>query len=285
MNSEYNRWCLALSVAVLPALAPEPEAYWPLDVGNTWIIRYEGAYPRHHWQKVTGTTTVADTAYAVVETCTLDTATGTRTCLPKSQRLRVDNRTGEVRMRLGYRDSAMICGLLPTATSGPIACARPGRAPDATLTVTGPMSVQVGTDTVPVASVRTLSTETGSMRLAAGLGPLGDSTLSLHGTLVYARIGGVDYGASPVAGEPAPTAPALALRVAPNPADGPVTLAVDGTALPVTVEAFDALGRRVWRGSVAGEATVDARRWAPGVYVLRATAPGGATSVSRFVRR
>ncbi len=63
-----------------------------------------------------------------------------------------------------------------------------------------------------------------------------------------------------------------------------MTLAVVGASSSADVEVFDVLGRRVWRGSVAGEMTVDARAWAPGVYVVRATADG-ATTVSRFVRR
>lgn len=131
----------------------------------------------------------------------------------------------------------------------------------------------------------------GVTELAAGIGFVFESyELDTEATVRFARVGGATYGTplgipEVVAGDAPPSAPALALRVAPNPSDGPVTLAVVGAASPVAVEAFDALGRRVWRGSVAGETTVDVRGWAPGVYVLRATAPGGATTVSRFVRR
>ncbi|HEX8386265.1 MAG TPA: T9SS type A sorting domain-containing protein, partial [Rubricoccaceae bacterium] len=126
----------------------------------------------------------------------------------------------------------------------------------------------------------------------AGVGLVGTQFWSSPFTLRYARVGGeVVFGSVIVADEPAATpAGALALRVAPNPTAGPLALALTlPEAQTVTVEAFDALGRRVWRHEAAlgaGEQTltVDASAWAPGVYVVRATA-GGASAAARVVRR
>ncbi|WP_412067116.1 hypothetical protein [Rubrivirga sp. IMCC43871] len=94
----------------------------------------------------------------------------------------------------------------------------------------------------------------------------------------------------PVADEAKPTATALAVAIAPNPTAGPLALALDlPEAGAVTVEAFDALGRRVWRHEAALSAGrqrlgVDAGRWAPGLYVVRARA-GEATATATVVRR
>jgi len=267
-------------VGALPPAAPEPSAYWPLAVGNTWVTRYDVLEPRYEWQVVRAAVVVSDTSYASVERCTrYDGATPTcGTAL-----VRVDDRTGKIYERVGDGETVIMCGLLPTAESGPLACDLMGLA-TWELTSQAPTTIQIGTATVSTPSLRTVSVPDFSMSYAAGIGPLPTAGLTGVGTFVYVRIGGAEYGVNPVAGEGTPSSPALALRVAPNPADGPVTLAVLGAASPVFVEAFDALGRRVWRGSVVGSATVDARGWAPGVYVLRATA-GDATATTRLVRR
>jgi len=115
-------------------------------------------------------------------------------------------------------------------------------------------------------------------------------------SLTYARVlqddgtiyeVGARYG---VASEAAPEAARLGLAVGPNPTAGPLALALD-VPVPgaVTVEAFDALGRRVWHQTVAlgtgrQRLDVDARAWAPGLYVVRATA-GDATASASVVRR
>ena len=55
----------------------------------------------------------------------------------------------------------------------------------------------------------------------------------------------------------------------------------------MTVEAFDALGRRVWSGRLAPGAEaveIDAAPWAAGAYVIRA-ASASATASATVVRR
>ena len=128
--------------------------------------------------------------------------------------------------------------------------------------------------------------------LYAGIGP-GAPPVGAFQTsrFEFARVRGVEYGVRPVAGESgAPVAAAFALAAAPNPTAGALRLALTlPEAQTVAVEAFDALGRRVWLADLAlgaGPQTVpvDASAWAPGVYVVRAMA-GRASATARVVRR
>jgi len=264
---------------LLPPLAPEPSAYWPLDVGNTWVFRYRSS-PGYEWKTILGTQVVSDTSYAVVQTCIHQNSAPTE-C--SNDLLRVDSRTGTIHTRTDVGERLLMCGLLPTAESGGVACRIYGFNVWG-LSIEAPSSVQIGGLSVPTPSRRSISFFDIIREYAAGIGPLPSINDGPQAELVYVRIGDIEYGVNPIAGEGTPLSPAFALRLAPNPADGLVTLAVVGATSPADVEAFDALGRRVWRATVAGETTVDVRGWAPGVYLVRATADG-ATSTTRFVRR
>lgn len=271
---------------VLPPLAPEPSAYWPLEVGNTWVMRYDGAWPRYDWQVVVGMTTVSDTSYAVVEVCTRPDTQPTR-CSPMN--VRVDDRTGEILERVDGGEQPVMCGLLPTATEGPIACGIYGFG-TWDLAIESPGVVQIAGQAVPTPSIRSISIIDATRRYAAGIGPLPRAGLADIGTLVYVRLGSTEYGTNPVAGEASPTAPTLALRASPNPTAGPLAVTLDlPTPSAVTLEAFDALGRRVHHatatlGAGATPLNLDASAWAPGVYVVRATV-GDDTATVRVVRR
>jgi hypothetical protein len=110
--------------------------------------------------------------------------------------------------------------------------------------------------------------------------------------LAYARVAGMEFGAPIIVGTedgPGVSGP-LRLIASPNPTDGVFTLAIRaGVAGPLTVEAFDILGRRVHRERVEGHAgaqavRLDASSWVSGVYVVRAaTSAMSATTV--IVRR
>lgn len=98
-----------------------------------------------------------------------------------------------------------------------------------------------------------------------------------------------EYGARyAVADEPAPPASTLGLDAAPNPTAGPLILRLEAPgASTVTLEAFDALGRRVWRVEAppgARRIEADAGAWAPGLYVVRAST-GGESAITTVVRR
>lgn len=134
----------------------------------------------------------------------------------------------------------------------------------------------------------------------AGIGPLPQQSFGFctlcREDVTYLRLvdpdGSVrEYGARyPVAADARPEAGALAVSAFPNPSAGPLTVAVDApAAADVALEAFDALGRRVWRetarhGAEAGRVAVDAGGWAPGLYVVRALADGRAVTTT-VVRR
>ncbi|HLT47375.1 MAG TPA: T9SS type A sorting domain-containing protein [Rubricoccaceae bacterium] len=131
-------------------------------------------------------------------------------------------------------------------------------------------------------------------RFGANIGLIYESSGEGHSvdrTLRYARVGGVEYGEpSGVANEPDVPGSGLAVTAYPNPSRSSVTLDLAAPSPQAAmVEVFDALGRRVYAGAhaVNGAARVrlDASRWAPGVYVVRATAEDGARATARVVRQ
>ena len=107
--------------------------------------------------------------------------------------------------------------------------------------------------------------------------------------LLYAVVGGVEYGTRPTAAEEdSPDAP-LALRADPNPVRSATTLHYTlATAADVRLIVADALGRTVRqinlgaRPAGAGEVSVQAAGLAPGMYVVRLAA-AGRTAEARIV--
>jgi hypothetical protein len=99
-------------------------------------------------------------------------------------------------------------------------------------------------------------------------------------------------GAFGVAAEPSPERTALALTVAPHPmrTSGTVTLTLEAPE-PVTVALFDVLGRRVQtlhEGPLSGGAhafAVRADPLPPGLYLVRATAPGASSTRHLVIAR
>jgi hypothetical protein len=129
----------------------------------------------------------------------------------------------------------------------------------------------------------------------AGIGYAGDTPGYCTGcerNLTYARVR-LDDGSFyeigeryAVASEGAPDAGTLTLSAGPTPTTGALTLRLGGSvAEVVTLEVFDALGRRVWVRGVAGRSSVpvDASAWAPGLYIVRART--GAEAVTATVVR
>lgn len=161
------------------------------------------------------------------------------------------------------------------------------------LTGVSTVAIEIGGEEVRVADVKLLDTiaDPGPPGFAAGIGELGqDGYGSASERLEYVRVGGVEYGANPVAGEDEPETQRLALTVAPNPTPGPLAIAFDlASPSAVTAEVFDALGRRVWRtraplGTGRQRLDVEAATWAPGLYVVR-VATGDGVATARVIRR
>jgi hypothetical protein len=156
----------------------------------------------------------------------------------------------------------------------------------------GPQIVTIGTDTL-LSSLKGFMGGAGDVdeQYVADIGYFGSFGLFESAVLLYARVGGTEYGEPFVlASEPGPSPPSLALAVYPNPSYGVAMLALSVPARQaVTVAVFDALGRRFYEEerTVAGQArfTLDGSGWAPGVYVVRATGAEGAQATALLVRR
>ena len=131
----------------------------------------------------------------------------------------------------------------------------------------------------------------GTVYYATDIGRYRDTYVYGTTTLKYARVGGMEYG-EPIAvsSEPASPHPVFGLSVYPNPTRGAATLVLT-VPVPqaVTIEVFDALGRRVHAEERALSGTsrlrLDGARWAPGVYVVRVVGAGGEATTTHIVKR
>lgn len=119
----------------------------------------------------------------------------------------------------------------------------------------------------------------GQYHQGAGGGTFEDLT-----QLSYARLGGVEYGATVVAAEPEASV-RLDVVASPNPSAGAVRIEARNSFGKVSVEVFDALGRRVDGGTASASAPFTFRAAAPGVYVVRVQDETGQTVTRRVVRR
>ena len=267
----------------------KPEAYYPLAVGNEWqyedCVR-EGSPSCNISHQYVRRTVARDTVIAgaryFAEVERRYTTSGAP--LGRSERL-LRFRGATLVRREGGADVSISCPLNADFDTPAIACPGYfGGAPARVLAQGSPWSV-------PAGKVYIIANDY-SEAYTAGVGLVRTAMWTSPFTLRYARIGGtVVFGSVLVGGEAtAPPSSALALRASPNPTAGALRLTLTlPEAQTVTVEAFDALGRRVWQQTVALSAgpqtlAVDASAWAPGVYVVRATA-GQASATARVVRR
>jgi hypothetical protein len=134
------------------------------------------------------------------------------------------------------------------------------------------------------------------VRFGADLGYLGMSggkASVWEDELVYARVGGIEYGTRiPVAAEAPPPKSAIALSTYPNPSHNVATVRFSlDQAQRVALAVFDVLGRRVLAADLgaqpAGEAShrLDLAALPAGVYVVRLDGDAGATATTRIVRQ
>ncbi len=258
-----------------------PEAYYPLAVGNEW--QYEDCVQEggvcnisHEYVRrtVERETVVAGTRYFVEVERRYTTAS-----VPLGQSERLLRFAGATLVR---RDGA---------SDVPVSCPL-----DADFDATVDCGTYFGGGIVAAQRLPTVKeyqiAGDLSERFTAGIGLVHRQFWTSPFTLRFARVGGaVVFGSAIVAGETdAAPAAVLTLRATPNPTAGALVLTLTlSEAKTVAVEAFDALGRRVWQQNAvltAGSQTVavDASAWAPGVYVVRATA-GRASATARVVRR
>lgn len=292
------RWALVIAPAAFAQAVPDttaPWRYYPLGRGDVWEQNHTSAFEQRPLVRktVVGDTAINRRVYAVV----------------RYQQFRGDRRLERDSRSYERFDTtqASVVRWNPPGSDRPLFPCRLD-APFGTSctplvgTLTGYVSgsaverVSIGTSAVTTA-VKSIGTMGGLCHLAAGIGVLYCSGEQARGDpyLVYARVGGMEYGQRiaglPVAGEDDPTGATFALAASPNPASGALRLAVTlPEAQTVQVEAFDALGRRVWHQAVAlavGSQTVaaDASTWPPGVYVVRVRTRAGMASVRVVVAR
>ena len=283
-------------LAFAPVLRAQPDPtppadYYPLEVGNEWVyFEFSVLFYGYTRRGVVREETVDQTRYSVEQHCTYDLRASHPLWACMSERLvRFDPATTSVVVRHAAGERVLFCDLgadFLARTScensfngGYIDYQRP--------------AVEIGGTVYAVSRVKGINTiaDPPPPPFAAGIGPLEQTFFgSGQSRFSYARVRGVEYGRHPVADEGNPTDASFSLAASPNPTSGALHLALTlPEAQTVTAEAFDALGRRVWRARLAlgaGPQTipVDARAWAPGVYVVRAVA-GEARATVRVVRR
>lgn len=279
----------------------DPAAYYPLAVGTEReSLRGNAGTLVHTRRVVTRDTTIGGVSYAVERTFVV-TGHG----VPEwgdglTRFLRYDEATTAVNQRLpDGSERAVTC---PFGTPFWVVVQCPGF-PAVAAGSAGDGSVTVAGESVPTAAVKgfwgldPIADTGGPAPYAAGLGELAISDFGPCGgppicfdEITYLRLVDPDgtvreYGARyPVVANERPGAGALAVAAFPNPSAGPLTVAVDSPAAAnITLEAFDALGRRVWLETAVLDVgrervDIDASRWAPGLYVIRALADGSAVT-------
>lgn len=284
-----------------------PQDYYPLALGDTWdyshvVIRCTdkdcdtstNVYVR---RTVVGEVDLEGETYAEMEVSVLDRTTAEELC-SSQHAVRIDEETERVQIEDlsdecsgafvdAFDSSEYLEEQIPLSLSEPaMDVVTIGGVDYDLLTQFG--TAQPGLDEVQV----TLAKDVGLVDLVSFVdpGPGGDESSYL--SLVYAKVGGVTYGAAPVASEGVVSEPSFRLEaVYPNPTRSDATLTFTTTpADRVTAEVFDVLGRPVLRRDL-GTPTVGAsrRRLAvgalpAGLYVVRISTASGEVATQRFVK-
>jgi hypothetical protein len=275
------------------APVPDPARFYPLGLGDTWVFYHHDrlSSPAEVWEvrTVVGDTTLGGAAYALVARERRDRLDGAL----------IEEALCAVRYVGGWFEWEAVSGTCDPIEEelqgwGPVTDSS-YVLPDCEETIGG-LSYEVDY-CFRKANDGGLGWYRNEVRFAADIGFVYYGGAGVGGCgwcLSYAHVGGVEYGeGNPVAVEPPAEGPeALALEaVSPNPFRASVTLTLSlPSAEAVTVEAFDALGRRVLARALGvlapGRHRVefDGRAWAPGVYVVRVTTGAGEVATRRVVR-
>lgn len=274
-----------------PALAQEPDTtsawrYFPLQVGNVWEYVGTGPIPtaRDYRLTIEADTLIGNTRYYVAGHDGISCSP----CIERSL-VRFDPSVGMVVARTNDGQDVRWwyapCPL-DTPFETEVVCYEGGLINE----VGGGYEETVELADGTVLEGVTYKTFSGSNLLGyvAGIGFVTKQRLQYEpggSVLVYARVGGVEYGTPfEVSAEAAAPVPASALRVYPNPlrGEGVVELTL-GEPQHAGLAVYDVLGRRVLRlheGPLPAGSTsldLDAGALAPGVYFVRAAGADAAT--------
>lgn len=269
--------------------------YYPLEVGNVW--EYEnpnGPYPSTFYQRrIVGDTTVQGRRYFVREW----RSTAAPSAPPSRDYVRFDTVTATPRSLLlpatGPPSEDVIGCALDTTVGEALDCSDAFGSGTLVSHEVAPVVIGRRGAETPADTVRTVVKwyEVGLgfyVEYGADLGLLSEGGEGYDAWLTYARIGGVEYGASRF-----PTAVAtrprglMTLHVDPNPARGRAALVLDAqTPGTARVEVVDLLGRRVLTverplGAGRQSLALDVGGLAPGPYVVRVEA-GGEVGTARL---
>ena len=262
--------------------------YYPLEVGNVW--EYEnpnGPFPSIFYQRrVVGDTTALGHRYFVMER----RSTSAPAAPPSRSYVRFDTVTATPRSLLvfatGPPSEDVIGCPLDTTVGEALDCSDAFGFGTLGSHQVEPVVIGGSRAEGPADTVRTVvkSYAVGLgfyVVYAADIGIIRQGGEGADSWLTYARIGGVEYGASrfPTAITTRPRGP-VSLRIDPNPARDRAALVLDGHA-PGTarVEVVDLLGRRVLAverplGAGRQSLALDVGGLAPGAYVVRVEARG-----------
>ncbi|MEM1042335.1 MAG: T9SS type A sorting domain-containing protein [Bacteroidota bacterium] len=269
--------------------------YFPLEVGNQWQYEYEGfcngVFTCKTGQEVVGTERIEGVDYFLIRSCEVDDGTSEVSCSDPVPRRYAEE--GDP-----VDDPRLITPCLfdlPFNFQDEVACSE---VPEAAWFTSGRYGSTFGLDEGP--SLQGTVKEIGNIgafaTYFAGIGQtryLGDG--NLFGTnLVYAQIGGVEYGTPAFAfptsgeGEAAPLASGFT-SLFPNPSSRTATARYTlGAAQVVTLEVVDLLGRRVHtveagpQTAGAHEVAVETQDLPAGVYLLRLRGGEGVLAVQRL---
>lgn len=298
---------LALSASVAASAQPEgdpipdptpPEQYYPLAVGNEWEYANQGLLPLTEGyflrREIVRDTLIEGRTY-FVEVRTRNDDDGMGWHSPRTRIVRFDSTSARPVEWGGTQEGPFECSFRSDFGAA-IVCWGDESLPDGDTYVSGQVEAVIpfgggGEGLPPPGEVEVLAVKRFftlgiadygmNAYYAAPIGYAGETPGYCTGcrrNLTYARVRlddgslyevGARYA---VASEDTPEAGGLTLAVGPNPTAGPLTLRLGGAVAEVTLEAFDALGRRVWTQDRAGRqpVEVDASGWAPGLYVVRA---------------
>jgi hypothetical protein len=303
-------YALAL-LAATPVLAQEPDTtdwhrYIPLAVGNSWQYDYEEYPGLHHYTafEIIGDTVIDGTAYFTVERCTRGGSAPQATCDEEPGLIRYDEEAAVVVERLVVGGEPRLV-VWPPSADGFVGYCRldlpfgkreqdcfDGSQPFLYVRGEYGVSVGMGDDQTAPGTRKEFSTGFGGAVALSGIGVL-ESSFEFRGPgIVFARVGGVEYGepAIVVGIEEGAPPEAYALTVSPNPLRGAATLQfVLDVPARLTLEVFDVRGRLVradalgTRGAGAHDLRFEAGALPPGAYRLRLSGDGGFAAVRGVV--
>ncbi len=310
-SQEFRRHLLihaALVLFTLPLAAQDPlqpdtldwHGYYPLEIGNVWEMRFDGAFLNLvRRQRIEADTLVAGHRWFVQTEFLGGIEFGQDVARYDTLLLRYDEPYGRV---LSFRPATGEVGDYTCDLSGDFGaevwCGADLTEDAYSVPFEGGYAADpnygypliVGDDTVAFAAVKGSRVTGGSGLIGYyhGVGPLQGPGDGFDGTIVfsYLRLGGVAYGKATefVGIEELPERQAPLVSIYPNPARETLWITSDGVHGVRSVALYDSRGRLgLRRGACGSPCEVDLGALAPGVYLVEVELGAGASVRRRVV--